>query len=474
MSEPTLRDKVLALLRTERMLSAGDRVLVAVSGGADSLALLHFLVNEQVALELREVAAAHIHHGLRGEEADRDERVVRDFCASCGVRLFVCHADVAAEARRRGDGVEEAGRAVRYAFLERIAAENGFDRIATAHTLTDATETVLLNMARGTGLGGLTGIPPVRGRIIRPLLAVTRAEVEAYDAAAGIAFVTDSSNADVTFSRNRVRREVLPALRQLNPRVDEAFARLMRTVRADEDYLRKQTAAALQSARITRGLYRADTLHALHPALAARAVRLAVEESAGVCCEERHLRAVLALLATGGSVTVNGAVDVTVHRDRLVITARGGESPAEQPLEDGREYVCGGIRWHCSVFERKNWEKRQKIHKILLQFTCDYDKMGDKAVVRGRRAGDIVHPVHGNGGKTLKKWMNERHVPTAWRDTFPILSDEKGVFLVPGLGCDRRVALDDKTQHILAFFIEEDKECGMYASGYIGNPVYGK
>lgn len=458
MSEATFRDKVLTLIQAEHMLLPGERVLVAVSGGADSLALLHLLVREQAALQLREVAAAHIHHGLRGEEADRDEQVVRAFCDACGVCLFVCHADVAAEARRRGGGVEEAGRAVRYAFLERTAAENGFDRIATAHTLTDAMETVLLHMARGTGLGGLTGIPPVRGRIIRPLLAVTRAEVEAYDAAAGIAFVTDSTNADVTFARNRVRGDVLPALYQLNPRVDEAFARLMRATRADEGYLREQTAAALDNARIVHGLYRADMLRALHPALAARVVRQAVEESVGVCCEERHLRAILSLLTTEGRVTINGAVDVTVHRDRLMIAARGGKPFTEQPLVDGADYTCGGARWHCAVFERKNWENRQKIHKILLQFTCDYDRIGDKAVVRGRRAGDALHPVHGNGGKTLKKWMNERRVPAAWRDKLPVLADDEGVFLVPGLGCDRRVAIDDKTQHILAFFTEEDKE----------------
>ncbi len=457
MSE-ALRDKALALIRAEHMLPPGARVLVAVSGGADSLALLHWLVTEQGALSLREIAAAHIHHGLRGEEADRDERAVRAFCDACGVRLFVCHADVAAEAHRRGDGVEEAGRAVRYAFLERTAAENGFDRIATAHTLTDAMETVLLHMARGTGLGGLAGIPPVRGRIIRPLLTVTRAEVETYTAAAGIAFVTDSTNADVTFARNRVRREILPALYRLNPRADEAFARLMRAARADEDYLREQTAAALDKVRLVRGLYRADALRSLHPALAARVVRQAVEESAGVCCEERHLREILSRLTTGGSVTINGAVDVTVHRDRLTILPRGGEPPAERPLADGEDYACGGVRWHCRVFERKNWENRQKIHKILLQFTCDYDRIGDKAVVRGRRTGDALHPVHANGGKTLKKWMNERHVPPAWRDQMPVLADEEGVFLVPGLGCDRRVAVDDKTRHILAFFIEEDKE----------------
>ena len=458
MSEAAFRDKALTLMRTENMLPPGARVLVAVSGGADSLALLHLLVTEQTTLELREVAAAHIHHGLRGEEADRDEHVVRAFCDAHGVRLFVCHADVAAAARLRGDGVEEAGRAVRYAFLERTADENGFDRIVTAHTLTDAMETVLLHMARGTGLGGLTGIPSVRGRIIRPLLTVTRAEVEAYDAAAGIAFVTDSTNADVTFARNRVRRDILPAFYRLNPRADEAFARLMRAARADEDYLFEQTAAALKNARIVRGLYRADALRALHPALAARAVRRAVEEGAGVCCEERHVREILSLLATGGSVTINGAVDVTVHRDRLTILPRGGEPPVERPLTNGGTYPCGGVWWHCVILDRKNWENRQKIHKILLQFTCDYDRIEGKAVVRSRRTGDALHPVHGNGGKTLKKWMNERHVPPAWRDKLPVLADDNGVFLVPGLGCDCRVAVDDKTQHILAFFIEEDKE----------------
>lgn len=451
-----VKQNALTLIRDKQMLNAREGVLAAVSGGADSLALLHLLCGLKEELALGEIAAAHIHHGLRGAEADRDEAAVRAFCEQQGVRLFVCHADVAAEARQRGCGVEEAGRAVRYAFLRQTAAENGFDRIATAHTLSDSMETVLLYLARGTGIGGLTGIPPVRENLIRPLLTCTRAEIEEYAAEHALPFVTDSTNSDLTFARNRVRGCIVPELYKLNPRVDEAFARLMRAAQADEEYWREQTVAALNQARVQTGVYRADMLQNQPAALRSRLLRQAAEESAGVCLEERHLRALTALLATGGTVTVNGGVNVSVKQGCFTVESPPNDtgSAAEQPLEIGKTYTFGTRRYRCELWDRETYENWKKIHKILLQSTCDYDRIGSMACVRTRRTGDVYHPFRRGGGKTLKKWMNQCRVPAALRNTWPLVADEAGVVLIPGLGCDHRAAIDGNTQRILAFFNE--------------------
>lgn len=452
MSSP-VKEKTLSLIADEQMTAVGDRVLTAVSGGADSLTLLHVLLTLRQQLGLGEVAAAHIHHGLRGAEADRDEAAVRAFCEQQGVRLFVCHADVATEARRRGMGVEETGRVVRYEFLQKIAAENGFLRVATAHTLSDAMETVLLHLVRGTGAAGLAGIPPVRGNLIRPLLTCTRAEIETYCAENALPFVVDSTNADLAFARNRVRGCIVPELYSLNPRADEAFARFMRTAREDERYWREQVATARNAARLELGIYRADLLQQLPTALRTRVLRSVVEESGDVLLEERHVRQLERLLTEGGTVTVSGGLLVSVKQNYLTIKSpHWAEPPAERPLCVGESYSFGGSTYRCELWSPEEYQKRKKIHKILLQCTCDYDKIKGAATVRPRRSGDELHPRRRGGSKTLKKWMNECRVPAVRRDLIPLLVDDEGVALVVGLGCDRRVAVDDTTRRVLAFF----------------------
>ena len=200
------------------MLRSGEPVLVALSGGADSVALLHALR----ALGYP-VQAFHLNHCLRGAESDRDEAFCRALCVRLGVELTVERVDVAAAAREQGNGVEETARRMRYARLQDAA--QGM-KIATAHTADDNLETVLFHLVRGTGPKGLAGIPPVRGRIIRPMLRVERMQIEEYLASIGQDYVTDSTNADDAYTRNRIRHTVVPALREIQPSAAQAAARL--------------------------------------------------------------------------------------------------------------------------------------------------------------------------------------------------------------------------------------------------------
>ena len=196
------------------LIPSGSRVLCAVSGGADSMCLLHLLS----AREDLTVLAAHYEHGLRGEESLRDADFVAAWCAQRGIPCTVEHGDAAAYARDHGMGIEEAARELRYAFLERTADALNCDRIATAHNADDNAETLLLNLCRGAGTAGLRGIPPRRGRIVRPLLDCTREEIEATLRDAGVPHVEDGSNRSLDYRRNRLRHQVLPLLRDLNPR----------------------------------------------------------------------------------------------------------------------------------------------------------------------------------------------------------------------------------------------------------------
>ncbi len=233
------------------MLPRGSAVLAAFSGGADSSALLHFLCSVRGKRGLR-VFAAHVNHGLRGAEADRDEAFVRGVCRAWGVPLFAARVNVRAEAEKTGESEELCGRRLRYAFFEKTAAALGA-RIATAHTLSDCVETILFNLARGTGLSGLCGIPPVRGNIVRPLIETTRAEVEAYCRENGLDFVTDSTNFSRVYGRNRVRLDVVPALRTINPSLEKAVLREIRLFAADEAFLRGETEKLLARAAVPDG-----------------------------------------------------------------------------------------------------------------------------------------------------------------------------------------------------------------------------
>ena len=247
----------------------GSRVLCAVSGGADSMCLLHWL-HSQPDLEL---FAAHFEHGIRGEESLRDAAFVETFCRQQGIPCVTEHGDVPALAREKGLGLEEAARELRYAFLERTAGELQCDWILTAHNADDNAETVLLNLCRGAGIAGLSGIPPERGRILRPLLHCTREEIEAYLRDNGVPHVEDSSNESPAFSRNRIRQQVMPVLRTLNPRVSEAVLRSSRLLRQDGDCLDQLAEDYLQSQKDGDSLVLSELLRQ-HPALCSRVLRL--------------------------------------------------------------------------------------------------------------------------------------------------------------------------------------------------------
>ena len=223
-------------VREYRMLVPGDRVLCGLSGGADSVALLHLLLllGREYPFE---VFAVHVHHGIRGAEADRDEAFCKQLCREYGVSLHCEHADAPGYAAESGKNLEDAARCLRYDIFRKIRAEADIDRIALAHHADDNLETVLLNLTRGSGLAGIRGIPPVRGSIIRPLLACKKADIAGYCEENGLSYVTDSTNADPSYARNFIRSSIVPLLEKLNPEVQQAFCQTSAIARADDEAL---------------------------------------------------------------------------------------------------------------------------------------------------------------------------------------------------------------------------------------------
>ena len=276
------------------MLPRGSRVLCAVSGGADSMCLLHMLRSKSEELGI-EVAAAHYEHGLRGEESLRDARFVEKFCRDNNILCVVSHGNVAQYAEKNGLGTEEAARLLRYEFLKRTADELDCGRIATAHNADDNAETVIFNLCRGAGLAGLCGIPPVRGRIVRPLLDMTRAEIERYLDSNGVPHVEDSTNALDDYSRNIIRHRVTPVMRELNPRFAEAALRTAELMRQDGDFIDGAARGFIEK-NFDGESVGTRSLAVLHPALAGRVFRMLCPKS----LSQAHVEAALALTRGSG------------------------------------------------------------------------------------------------------------------------------------------------------------------------------
>ena len=245
----TLPERVKSFCAENRLIPSGARVLCAVSGGGDSVCLLH-LLSQWKNIEVR---CAHFNHQLRGAESDQDEAFVRDLCQQWNIPLTVGRADVAAYAGAHSLSLEEAGRNLRYAFLEETAGAGGCTHIATAHNADDNAETVLLNLIRGTGLRGLGGIPLSRGKIVRPLLQTTRGEILAYLAGNDLPHREDSSNSDQAYTRNKLRSQVMPLLRELNPKAVEHLGATAKQLAATDRYLEQAVQSYLSRFGVGEG-----------------------------------------------------------------------------------------------------------------------------------------------------------------------------------------------------------------------------
>ena len=303
-----METKVFKTIQKYNMIAPQEPLLVAFSGGADSMALLHFLCQNV----RNPLFAAHINHHLRGEESDRDEAFARTICEKMGMELFVLQADVQKEAETKGFSIEQAARSLRYDFLEKTA-EGLHAKIATAHTLSDNMETVIFHLVRGTGLKGLCGIPPVRNNIIRPLIACTRDEIEAYCTSNNLSYVTDSTNIDTKYQRNFIRHQIIPALTQINPAFDTAIHRLTEGLVEDEAFL-SQTALE----HIEKFGYSQAELAALSPAIRVRVLRRFIEEFAGKMGEAVHIQAMEELIFRGrGEVALPNGVIACVKKSVL-------------------------------------------------------------------------------------------------------------------------------------------------------------
>ena len=415
------------------MLPRDGLVLCVVSGGADSMYLLARLLEGRAEGGYR-VAAAHSDHRLRGEESRRDADFVRDWCAGHDVPFVLGGGDVAAQAAGSGRGVEETARAMRYAFLEETADRLGAEVIATAHTADDNAETVLMNLIRGSGLEGLCGIPPRRGRVVRPLLTTTREEVVDWLTGHGVPHVEDGSNADERYTRNYLRRQVMPLLRRVNPRAAEHMAQAAARLRRDNDVLNAQAMRAAGAARKAEEgwVIAVSALELLPDPVALRAVRQLIARAGGENVTSAHLRAALGVIRGSDPSAM-------VHLPRVLVCRVYGDvlftprKPERDPLPEEPVARAGVTVWGEWTIRCEPGVCPEQAAPMAGEFWLAEGRLDGPLTVRPRREGDSLRPA-GRPDKPVKKWMIDEKVPRLDRSTVPVLWDGRQVAAVGGLG----------------------------------------
>lgn len=422
-------------------------VLLAFSGGADSRALLHLLA-ESAKKDGFPLLAAHVSHGIRGEEGLRDREFCRRTAQTYGVELCLLDADVPALAEQSGRGLEEEAREVRYAYFEELMRTRGIPLLVTAHHADDHFETLLFRICRGSGLHGLGGIASVRpfaqGYLVRPLLRCTRREILEYCEANALEFVTDSTNADTLYARNRIRAEVTPVLDSLFDGVAVRTVEMSEELREDEAYLASLADDFFQKEQTPRGLA-IDALRELPLPIRKRVLRRWVREMCGRDAARVHIDALLALVGSVGQGNTEAALpqgcvavcelgylrilppkaDGSAQKDRETEAFSFAFCEGEYTLLDGAIRVCV-----------QKEENGRKVHNLSTQ-TCINSQVFSVIIKNGlywrvRREGDVI--LMGGMHRKLRKLYNAAKIPARMRDAIPLLCDEEGIVWAPFAG----------------------------------------
>ena len=471
----TVRQTFRQTIDEGKLLIPGDRVAAGISGGADSVCLL-ILLDELCRERGLELAAIHVNHGIRGAEADADERFVVELCRRRGIPCFCRYADVPSEAKKRYLTEEEAGRQIRYEIFSGIMREQGYNKLALAHHRDDLAETVLYNMARGTGLAGLASLRERRGEVIRPLLDLSREEIEAFLEAEGQTFCTDSTNLGDDHARNRIRHHILTVLKgEINERAAEHIASLSKDAAAAVAFIEREAARHLAACLIeedgdvliTPAFFEED------PVILKEGLRQAVKKAGGSLKDitRTHIETLadLALGCAGRHADLpHLAADRTDAGLRLrsrgcdTGPTREGRKGAVEPANEVRKGTetalripgvtegCG-VRVTCEILEKVPASIPEKAYTKWL----DYDRIKANPNLRTRRTGDRLVINAGGGTKSLSDYYTDRKIPRDERDVRPVIADGSLILWVIGERLSAHVKVTSQTKRVLMITAEQ-------------------
>ncbi|MDD6810384.1 MAG: tRNA lysidine(34) synthetase TilS [Lachnospiraceae bacterium] len=455
-------EKVKKYIEKNQMITSGDRIVVGVSGGADSVCLLYMLWELSKEIHFR-LVAVHVHHGVRAE-ADEDAAYTGQLCQQLGVPFFLKRVDMYAYAKENSLSPEEAGRQLRYQAFEEVLSEEGGGKIAVAHNNNDRAETMLFHLFRGSGLKGLCGIRPVRRNIIRPLLCLERTEIEAYLAEKEIAFCIDCTNDEDTYTRNKIRHHILPyAETQICKNASAHMGETADILMEAEDFLQKQTVMAydrcVESLSDFGVVIQLPIFRKEEPFLQKMLLLYVFEQITPYRKDitKEHVEALIALMEKEGSREVDLPYGLTAYKeyDRLTICPRKPENDKEQisfPVSvPGRIEVpeFGIFEFECLSKDTFFYKKGQIIPEKTYTKWFDYDKITKTLVLRTRKTGDYLTIDNALRKQSVKDYMVNEKIPKAERNQLFLLAEEEHVLWIPGYRISQYYKVDENTKRIL-------------------------
>lgn len=437
-----MTDKVLKTISEHQMIVDDFVVGVGLSGGADSVALTHILATNREKLGIKKLFAVHIHHGIRGAEADRDLEFSKEFCKRIGIDFIEYKVNIPEEASKTGESLEECARRKRYELFSLTEC----DAFATAHNLNDNVETVIMNLTRGASLQGICGIPYKRDKYIRPLLDTTREEIEEYLKTNNLEFITDSTNLTDDYTRNRIRHNVLPVLFSVNSSFDKAFLKYLDSVSTSNDFIVEEAKKILQKSRCADGFDCAQIKNC-HVALKKQVIALILKEKKANNISREHILAVDNIIKKGGSTNIGNGIVITVERDLLYfgnVKITEDFSFEIQKESQTIKTPVGDVKFDVLLKE-----DLQKLNNKTTQNLIDYDKLSDRFFLRNRRDGDKYCPKNRNVTKTLKKLFNEEKIPVSKRSQMLILTDDREIVWTEYFGVSEKYKITNQTKKYL-------------------------
>ena len=454
-------NKALETVCRYEMLKDGDSVVVGLSGGADSMALICFLYKLKNDLDIN-IYAAHLNHCIRGDEADRDENFVRDFCKSKGIKLYIKRVDIKTLALKTGLSEEECGREERYKFFNEVASKY-VAKIATAHTLSDSTETFILNFTRGTGAKGLSGIPPVRDNIIRPLIFVSREEIERYCEINDIKYINDSTNFEENYTRNKIRLSVVPILKSINPMFIKCAGRAIERISEDNRYLSELTNKHFLKCTNAKG-YDCNYINSLDDCLKKRVIVKILNTVCKKAVEASHVDMVLKCINDdSGGVTLPGNVNLLVKNKLLFLKKKPCKIPKwEYKIKDSNNLTEQGKTFIIKLISFFEYDKYSINNKRVSDICVDADLIPDGSVFRNRRDGDIFKPLGRGITKSIKKLFNELKIPVDKRNSVTFLAHGNDVIWIEGIGISDKYKITKNTKTIAMILKGKNCDDGLY------------
>lgn len=455
-----IKERFLSYIEENSLINKGEGVVVGLSGGPDSVCLLHLLCSVRKALDLK-IAAAHINHMIRGEAANGDEDYSRRLCEKMGVQFFALRKDVEGFAKSSGLSSETAGRRVRYDFFDEVLKKTGYSKVATAHNANDQAETVLLRIMRGTGLDGLAGIPVKRDdKYIRPILFMKREEVEGYCEENSLEPRIDGTNLEKIYSRNKVRLDILPYMKEnFNKDVVEAINRMALLLQEDNKFIVEEVNRNYKKyciEKIDKVIIQKEVFNERN-AIIGRIIRMAIKKVNGsqYDVELKHIKEIqnIQRMSTNkivdlpyGICAENVYGDIHIKLKASVKKDKYDEIVYEKSLIDGKKIEFGQYLFEFKVLSKNENIQFEKNNYIKY---FNYDKINGNIIIRQRKNGDKINPLGMNGSKKLKDIFIDMKIPKEERELIPIVQFDDDIAWVVSLKLSNKFKVTSDTKNIL-------------------------